>query len=304
MSKISVIIPVYNDEVHIGRSVESVCVQTIASELEIIIVDDGSSDDSVATAWNVLESHSMLQQAKLIPLGENHGVANARKVAIEAATGDFIMFCDSDDWMEPRMCGLMLSKAEEGGCDLVVCDYNSVCGDRVEAIGPCYRDDFLQQLILCRVTGSLWNKLIRASLLKRPDFIYPDHDFSEDHAYCIQFAMFAGKTGYVPMPLYNYVKRSDSLVRSQEFGRIRKRYDDDLANFAVELVALEKAGLVGKYRDELVVRKFQAKNAYRQDKSLWKNAFPELDSQVFCSRYIPFRSKCAYLLRRVKSVIL
>lgn len=299
MCKISVIIPVYNDEAHIGRSLESVCAQTIASELEIIIVDDGSCDDSMATARDVLERHSMMQQAELLLLKENQGVASARKVAIEAAAGEYIIFCDSDDWMDSRMCELMLSKAESEGCDMVVCDYNSVCGDKVEAIDQCFKVNFLQQLILCRVTGSLWNKLVRASIMKRPDFIYPDFDFSEDHAYSVQFAMFAGKIGYVPMPLYNYVKRSDSLVRSQEFGRIRKRYDDDLANFAVECAALENAGLVEKYREEIVVRKLQIKNAYCQDRTLWKNTFPGLWKEVFQSSYVPWRSKMVYLLRLV-----
>lgn len=303
MIKISVIIPVYNDEAHIGRSVESVCAQTIASELEIIIVDDGSRDGSMAIAHDVLECHSMLQQAKLIPLENNHGVANARKVAIESATGEYVMFCDSDDWMEPQMCELMLSKAETDGCNMVVCDYNSVQGDMVDAIQPCYRDNYLQQLILCRVTGSLWNKLVRAAILKRFDFIYPDYDFSEDHAYSIQFAMFSDRIGYVPEPLYNYVKRPDSLVRSQESGRIWKRFDDDLANVDVELAALEKAGLIETYREEIVVRKLQTKNAYRQDATLWRNAFPELDGQIFRSKYIPFRSKCAYLLRMIQSVL-
>lgn len=299
MSKISVIIPVFNDEVHIGRSLESVCAQTIASDLEIIIVDDGSSDCSMAIARDVLERHSMLQQAKLLLFEENHGVANARKVAIEASAGDYILFCDSDDWMEPQMCEMMLSKAEAEGCDMVVCDYNSVCNDMVEAIGSCFKENFLQQLILCRVTGSLWNKLVRSAILKRPDFIYPDHDFSEDHAYCVQFAMFADKIGCVSMPLYNYVKRPDSLVRSQESGRIQKRYDDDLANVAVELTALENAGLIEKYREEIVVRKLRIKNAYLQDRTLWKNTFPELWKEIFQSSYVPWRSRMVYLLRLV-----
>ncbi len=105
------------------------------------------------------------------------------------------------------------------------------------------------------------------------------------------------------MPLYNYVKRQDSLVRSQEPARIRKRYDDDLANVAVEMSALEKAGLTEKFREEIVARKLQTKNTYRQDGTLWKKAFPELDCQIFRSRFVSFRSKCAYLSRRIKCVL-
>lgn len=304
MKRISVIIPVYNDEAHIERSLRSVCSQTISSQLEIVVVADGCADNSVGIVRSVLDEYrEQILCPVVISFPQNKGVANARKVAIEAATGDFIMFCDSDDWMESEMCEKMLCKAETEECDLVVCDYNSVCGDKVETVGSCFKENFLQQMILCRVTGSLCNKLVSTTILKRPDFIYPDHDFSEDHAYCVQFAMLADRIGYVPEPLYNYVKRPDSLVRSRESGRIRKRYDDDLANVAVELAALENAGLIDAYREEIIVRKLKTKNAYRQDGTLWKNAFPELDFQIFRSRYIPFRSKCAYLLRRIKCVL-
>lgn len=303
MSKISVIIPVYNDEAHIGRSLESVCAQTIASQLEMIIVDDGSSDNSVEIARDVLKRHSMSQQAKLLLLKGNHGVAYARKAAIDAATGEYIMFCDSDDWMDPRMCELMLAKAEAEGCDMVVCDYNSVCGDKVEAIGPCFKENFLQELILCRVTGSLWNKLVRASILRRPDFIYPNHDFSEDYVYCLQFAIFSRRNGYVPEPLYYYLRRGDSLVRRSDAASSRKRCEDDMANFALDLQVLESNGLLAEFKEEIIAHKLKMKNSNKTDLRVWKSIFPELDSQIFRSRFIPCRSRCAYVLRRIKSVL-
>lgn len=303
MSKISVIIPVYNDQSHIGRSVESVCTQTIAPELEIIIVDDGSSDNSVEIARDVLERHSMLQQAKILLLKDNHGVAYARKAAIGAATGEYIMSCDSDDWMDSQMCELMLSKAEEEGCDLVVCDYNSVESDKIETIGSCYRENFLQQLILCRITGSLWNKLIRASILKRPDFIYPGHDFSEDYVYSLQVAIYSKRIGYVPAALYNYVRRYDSLVRRSDAAGKRKRYEDDIANFHLDIEILQTKGLISEFKEEIIAHKLKMKDSNKADLNVWKSTFPELDYQIFNSRFIPFRSKCVYWLRRIKSFL-
>ena len=296
MGRISVIIPLYNDADNIVRCLESVCAQTISGLLDILIVDDGSTDNSVSTARNVLESHSMLQQASIISLEQNQGVANARKVGVQAAQSDFILFCDSDDWMEPSMCEKLLVKAEKEMCDLVVCDYNSIRGDSVEPVSECYKENFLQQLILCTVTGALWNKLVRTDILRRQDFLFPVYDFSEDYAYSLQFAIYARKIGYVPEALYNYVHRSGSVVQSASVERQRKRYDDDMQNFRLDLEILERNGLLEKYREEIIAHKLKMKNTYRSDNTLWRNTFPELKKEIFQSGCISFRSKLSFIL--------
>lgn len=296
MGRISVIIPLYNDADNIVRCLESVCAQTISGQLDILIVDDGSTDSSVSLARNVLERHSMLPQAHIISLEKNQGVANARKVGVQAAQSDFILFCDSDDWMEPAMCEKLLSKAENEKCDLVICDYNSIRGNSVEPVLECYKDNFLQQLILCTVTGALWNKLIRTDLLRRPDFLFPVYDFSEDYAYSLQFAIYARKIGYVPEALYYYVHRSGSVVQSTSVERQKKKYEDDMENFRLDLKILEKNGLLEKYREEIIAHKLKMKNSNRNNRDIWKMTFPELNREIFQSRYISWRSRIAYLL--------
>lgn len=296
MGRISVIIPLYNDADNIVRCLESVCTQTISELLDILIVDDGSTDNSVSMARNVLERHSMLPRTNLIQLDVNRGVANARKVGVQAAQSDFILFCDSDDWMEPSMCEKLLVKAEKEMCDLVVCDYNSIRGDSVEPVSGCYKENFLQQLILCTVTGALWNKLVRTDILRRQDFLFPVYDFSEDYAYSLQFAIYARKIGYVPEALYNYVHRSGSVVQSASVERQRKRYDDDMQNFRLDLEILERNGLLEKYREEIIAHKLKMKNTYRSDNTLWRNTFPELKKEIFQSGCISFRSKLSFIL--------
>ncbi len=298
MGRISVIIPLYNDADNIVRCLESVCTQTISELLDILIVDDGSTDNSVSMARNVLERHSMLQRAHIISLEQNQGVANARKVGVQAAQSDFILFCDSDDWMEPSMCEKLLVKAENGMCDLVVCDYNSIRGNSVEPVSECYKDNFLQQLILCNVTGALWNKLVRTDILRRPDFLFPVHDFSEDYAYSLQFAIYARKIGYVPEALYNYVHRSGSVVQSASVERQRKRYDDDMQNFRLDLEILERNGLLEKYREEIIAHKLKMKNTNKNNRVIWKRTFPELGCEIFHSGYVSWKSRIAYLLIR------
>lgn len=295
--RISVIVPVFNDALHLNHSIASICSQTIAAKLEIIIVDDGSTDDSLRIAQDSLTYHGMIANSRIISVGDNKGVANSRKVGIEAASGDFIMFCDSDDWMDSRMCELMLAKADTFGCDMVICDYNSVIDGNFIPIRNCYTDDFLRQLILCNVTGSLWNKLFKASILKNEEFVYPVNDFSEDHVYCIQSTIMATSIEYVPEPLYNYRKRNDSLVRSMQPGMVQKRYKDDMANLALELNIIERFGLFDEYRREITVRKLKTKNSYREHRDLWLSAYPELWKEIFLSPYVSWRSRAAYILR-------
>lgn len=293
---ISVIIPLYNDSPNIRRCLECICCQTVANHLEIIIIDDGSTDDSVAVAMDVLEKHSMLPQTNIISLENNQGVANARKIGALAAKGEYVLYCDSDDFMEPEMCEKLLSKAECENCDVVVCDYKSIRGDKIEVVTDCYKENFLQQLILCTVTGALWNKLIKTSLLRRPDFRFPAKDFSEDYVYCLQLAIYAEKIGYVPEPLYNYVHRSGSVVLSASPEKQKKRYDDDMQNFRLDLEILERNGLLEKYREEIIAHKLKMKNTNKNNRDIWKRTFPELGREILHSKYVSWRSKIAYLL--------
>lgn len=296
MSEISIIIPCFNGALYIEDCLKSVCGQTIADQLQIIMIDDGSTDGSADIARRFLENHNRLNQAKIICLPENKGVANARITGIKEADGEYIMSFDADDWVDSTMCEKMLQKARKEDCSVVVCDYNSIKGEKKEVITGCYKEPFLQQLILCTVTGSLCNKLVRTELFRRPDFRFPTHDFSEDYVYSLQFAIRAKKIGYVPEPLYNYVHRAGSQVQDQSSEKRRKRYEDDIANFALDLEILEAEGLLEKYREEIIAHKLKVKNTYKEDKELWKKTYPELGREIFHSSNISWRSRASYLM--------
>lgn len=300
MTKISVIIPLYNDERHIERCLRHICNQSIRDQIEVIIIADGCTDHSVEIAQGILETVGSGIPSRVIVLPQNKGVANARKVGIVEAAGVFVMFCDSDDYMASQMCEKLLSKAEDDGCDMVVCDYQSIKGERVEVVTDCYKENFLQQLILCTVTGSLCNKLIKTALLRRSDFIFPVRDFSEDYVYCLQLAIFARKIGYVPEPLYNYVHRFDSVVQSSSAEKNAKRYDEDMDNFRLDLEILQKHGLMEKYREEIISHKLKMKNSNRNNPEFWHKTFPELRKEIFKSKYVTWRSRLAYLLNLVR----
>lgn len=117
MPDLSVIVPVYKAEKYLAQCVESILNQTY-TDLELILVDDGSPDRSGALcdAWAAKDSRVRVIHK------ENGGVCSARNAGLDAARGNYIAFVDSDDWLEPEMYADMMDKVREHGCDVVLCD--------------------------------------------------------------------------------------------------------------------------------------------------------------------------------------
>ena len=114
---ISIIVPVYKVEAYLDECVRSILGQTY-TDLEVILVDDGSPDCSGAMcdAWAERDSRiRVIHKA-------NGGVCSARNAGLDAARGEYVAFVDSDDWLEPEMYAAMMAKVQESGCDVVLCD--------------------------------------------------------------------------------------------------------------------------------------------------------------------------------------
>jgi glycosyltransferase involved in cell wall biosynthesis len=108
--KISIIVPVYNVEKYINRCIESILSQTF-SDFELIIIDDGSTDMSGAICDNFAKNDSRIQVIHI----NNGGVSNARNIGITHAQGDYLMFCDSDDYVEKNWCSELYESIKQGG---------------------------------------------------------------------------------------------------------------------------------------------------------------------------------------------
>lgn len=124
---ISVIVPVYNLEDYIERTVKSICKQTY-SDLEIILVDDGSTDKSC----DILEKLKKLDSRIYVLHRPNGGVTAARLAGVESAHGDWIGFVDGDDYIEPKMYEHLLQNAINYNADIAHCGYQMVFPDRVD----------------------------------------------------------------------------------------------------------------------------------------------------------------------------
>ena len=139
LPKVSVIIPVYKAEKYIERCCDSLFGQTLGS-IEYIFVDDKSPDDSVALIQKVLTRYPQRNGwVKIIANEENKGVAYSRQKGLEVATGEFVIHCDSDDWVEADMYQAMYERAIETCADIVICDFYQSSDERDIYIKSCYK---------------------------------------------------------------------------------------------------------------------------------------------------------------------
>ena len=166
-SFISVIIPAYNIEKYIARCLESVCRQTY-SNLEIIVVDDGSSDNT----GRIADDFAKKDKRITVIHKENAGVSAARNTGLDFAQGDYIGFVDGDDLIEPDMYELLMHNALKYQADISHCGYQMVFTNRVDYYhntGEIFVQDNSQgvyDLVKAdKVEPGLWNKLYRKDLI-------------------------------------------------------------------------------------------------------------------------------------------
>lgn len=302
MIDISIIIPAYNSSKYIDKCICYLCRQTFSGTIELIFVDDCSTDNTVVEIEHSLKRYNYNGVYKVIKHEKNKGAALARITGILNSVGEYILFCDSDDWMDERMCEIMYSEAKEFSSSLVICDYNNIYDKYTRVSSNNYEEDFLQGLLLCKCTGSLCNKLIKRKILLREDFIYPTASFCEDYVYSIQLSIMASNIRYLPLPLYNYCHREGSIVMSKDDSAIKRRIKENLENHRLVERILKEHNLSEKYSSELLALKLIVKNSIRsyfpskEYYKLWKNTYPEMTVYLFKSNHISFKSKVAYFL--------
>jgi len=212
---ISVIVPVYKVEPWLDRCVESIVKQTYQN-LEIILVDDGSPDNcpAMCDAWAEKDS-----RIKVIHK-ENGGLSSARNAGMAAATGTYIGFVDSDDWIHPDFLTAMYWGIRENKAQIAAC---GVClihpgekepkADSTSALGVFSAEEALATVLRGETFRAVaWNKLYEKTLLKEEFF--PVGKYHEDEFFTYRILAKAERLVYVNAPLYFYFQRPGSIMRS------------------------------------------------------------------------------------------
>lgn len=207
---VSVIIPIYNVEDYLPRCLESVLSQTYHN-LEIILVDDGSSDCSGEIADKFAKQDSRIQ----VIHKENGGVSSARNVGIDAAHGEYIYFADPDDYMMPDIITKMLNVNLKSGSDMCIVGYRREWiknGDIIKSDVKAFHENLgnnsiLKNLALLHRNTLLfmvWNKLFRTEIIKKQNIRFPNVKRLEDARFVYEYLNYVDKICYIPESLYCY----------------------------------------------------------------------------------------------------
>ncbi|MEK4004979.1 glycosyltransferase [Paenibacillus sp. FSL H3-0333] len=214
-NKITIIVPVFNGEKYIKTCLQCLIDQSY-NNLEIIIVDDGSTDNTRMYIESYMEKDARI----LLITQKNQGVSNARNKGLSSCTGEFVCFVDCDDTIDRNYCKTMLSYMSDT-IDVVVCGVGiSYNGDFTED-SPFYstvsgETACLNILEQRNVSGFIWNKLFKTSVFRLKEIYFPEGLIYEDLLVCYEYFQSVHSVQYIDEALYHYKRRSGSLCTNYD----------------------------------------------------------------------------------------
>ena len=213
---ISIIVPIYNAERYLNRCIKSLINQT-KENIEFILVNDGSTDSSEEIIKSYKDKRIKYFKNK------NQGIGKTRNFGMQKATGKYIMFLDSDDYLSTNACDELFSKAEKDNLDLVINNFYRVEEEtekKVEVIIPEFKNTTLKdnKRLLLDVNLAPWNKLYKRELLKKNKIQFVEDLKYEDDPFVVEAMDKAKKIGYIKKFLNYYVihKNSETTVRDEK----------------------------------------------------------------------------------------
>lgn len=217
MEKISVIVPIYKVENYLDRCVNSIRNQTY-DNLEIILVDDGSPD----RCGEMCDAYAKEDNRIKVIHKENGGLSDARNKGIEAATGEYLAFVDSDDWLDLDMMELLYKMVKKHRADIAECSWRNIYKDCVIEETKCTAEQIVGANVVA-LEGMLdWkyfkpiacNKLYHKSVIG--DVRFPKGKLHEDEFTVYKYVYAAQKIVYIDVSRYNYDRsRTDSITGSE-----------------------------------------------------------------------------------------
>lgn len=240
MPKVSVIVPIYNVEKYLEKCINSLLSQTL-EDIQIILVNDGSKDNS----GNIAKEYEQNNKDRVIYVEkENGGLSDARNYGLKYATGDFIAFLDSDDYIEKNAYEEMYNKAIEENADYVECDFIWEFPNKIRVDKQYPYKNKKEMLSFVRVVA--WNKLIKRQLITDNNLEFPKGLRYEDVEFTYKLIPFINKFTYVDKPFIHYVQREGSIanVQNERTAEIFTVLDNVIEFY-------KKNNIYEKYRDEL-----------------------------------------------------
>lgn len=240
---VSIIVPVYNMEQYLTQCMDSVVRQTL-NEIEIIIVNDGSTDSSL----KICEDYKQKDPRIKLINKENGGLSSARNAGMKIATGEYIGFVDSDDFIKENMFEILYERAKTNDADIVIC--NSYLYDQhgAEELKPAWVNEYIQDKIYTTFEERqdllypclAWLKIYRNSFLTKYNLSFAEGIIFEDNPWNMKILSHANKIVGIRDFLYFYRDRTDSIMSSlKRDSQNNKKIFDILKIIELELEFLE-----------------------------------------------------------------
>lgn len=297
-NKVSVLVPVFGVENYIEKCANTLFSQTF-TDIEYIFIDDNTKDKSILKLNNIISLYpERFASIKIIKHEQNKGVAASRQTALDAATCEYILFVDSDDYIEPDMISLMYQKAVETSADIVFCPfYNEYQNKRTKIFNEVYSSDKIELINICfKAQPAFWNKMIRRKIIVENDIrILPGINYGEDLSVVPQIIYHSNQFSLVQKPLYHYVQYNTDSYTSKF---TEKSLKDTLEVINILQAFFENKTDYQKYRIILItlkaVRKAKILRSGRVEKQ-YIDLFPEINQDIL-NLDLNFKTKIILLL--------
>lgn len=263
--KISVIVPVYNAQNSLDRCIQSLLNQTYTN-IEILLVNDGSRDDSL----EICQRYAQMDPRIVVLDKPNGGVSSARNAGLDAAKGEFVMFCDSDDWVEPDWCSTLYENRQPDGLSVCQVDGPSAEDEAYSVDSELLeRNEYMHRpMMMC----SPVNKLFSKAIIDRYNLRFVNElRLGEDFCFCMAYlSCVTGKICYIYRRLYHYVVTSEeSLTKSVPTLEQCERFYQELTESMNRIGITDEQSMA--HRDTFTMinfERFLAKSAECSDISL------------------------------------
>jgi len=284
MVNVSIVVPIFNVENFIEKCAKSLFEQTYQN-IEYIFVDDCSPDNSVNILKKILEEYPIRRkQTKIITHEITKGSSTARNSGLRVATGKYIFYCDSDDWVEKNAIEEMYNTIVKENADILWCDFyfshlNKDVLSKQNFVE--YNERCVKALMTEKIHGSIWNKMYKKSLFVENNITFPDYDMCEDLITNIKLFHFAKKISYLPKSFYHYV-----IYNCNSMSTINNEKKlNDIINNVNNLIYYFKQKQIKVYDVEFNILKLISKHSLllsinKNDFRKWKNIYPEANKYI------------------------
>ena len=251
MTKVSVITPIYKTEQYLDKCLTTLVNQTL-QDIEFVLVDNGASDECRKI---IAEYTDKRPHIKIVHLPQNKGYGGAMNAGLEVASGDYIGFCDSDDWVDTDYFEKLYNAAAQNNADMAFTEYLLEYPDKQkksEHITNLQIAESVSEKVNVLKDGAIWDKIFKRSLLNDNNIRFPEHSKSyfEDNLLLFPAAMRADKIVLINTTNYHYWQRETSVVHDvQHYDEMRSYCVDvikNLLNFTEKqnYTAAEKQNIV------------------------------------------------------------